>query len=438
MHYPSRNALLYLFLAVFGLASTIVGWQDLMESRRPWYSGFFSSTPTAKFSLGPFRFQFVLNEEGDRDDTEAGGTLTISQFGREEVLRPSPGDSFRVNDASASVIAIRPYVGLWPDPQGVPMAGISIRRNGVWTENIALQSAERLTVQNGLAIRFLWCADEAEARRRADEGRPGIESARWGIRDTTRTHWSNSFTPGTGVEIDDGTVVTFIGLFEDIDGGASGIEVEIRNRDSVNRRRILPSADDPLVIFDFPASNREILLLYAWSEDHVLLSYLPHGGDSVRADLPVGGEWESGGEALAIRLEQISHAALQVSHADSGLSEALLQIAGLRVRVREGQAVRVGDALLRYSRDAAENSAQYHMTYTSSGGDERHFALSADHPFRFSTPDGAFALHHRDVHPGVGLRIWPEHRFVPYRLWIGIIVLGFAIIMLVRLENQSR
>ena len=192
MHYPSRNALLYLFVGVFGLASTVVGWQDLMESRKPWYSGFQSSTPTAKFSLRSFQFQFVLNEVADSDDTESSATLTISQFGQEEVLSPSPGDSFRIGDSSASVVAIRPYVGLWPDPKGVPMAGISIRRNGVWTENIALQSTERLAVQNAFAMRFLWCADEAEARRRADEGRPGIETARWGVRDTTRAHWSIS------------------------------------------------------------------------------------------------------------------------------------------------------------------------------------------------------------------------------------------------------
>lgn len=438
MHYPSRDALIYTFIALFGLASTYAGLQDLMESRLSWQRGFSTATRSVEFSRGSDRFQIILDDIEQSKDAPASGTLEISQYGEDEYIDLSPGASFRLNDASGTVVAIRSYTGLWPDPQGIPMVGISIRRNGSWIENIALQSDEGLSVQSGLAVRFLWCADDGEARRRAAEGRPGIESARWGVRDSTRTHWSNSFLPGTGVELADGSTVKILGLLEDARGDPTAIEVEIRQADAVVRRRIATDADDPLIVFEYPALKAEVVLLHAWSEDKALLTYLPYGAESDQALLSIGQEWEGGGEGIAIRLEQISRAALKISPSQSGLFEAVLQIGSSRVRVREGQAVRVGDALLRYTHNASEPLEWYNMTLKSSAGDETRFILTPGNPFLFSTPNGNYSLHHRDVHPGIAIRLRSEDHSVPHRLFIGLFVLGLVTVTVARRRNATR
>lgn len=452
MRYPSVKIFIYSLLFIAGIVTVAAGLRDLTVSSEPWpgdfaiepatdgaerspmpatatfagrpYSGIASLGTLLGFAAGSFRI--TLDETQLQDAASPTGTLKISLDGEDTEVELSPGTVFAVGDNTAAALALRPYVGLWPDPMGTPMLSVSIRLRDLWIEHVFLQSKQWLHFEDGLTIRFLWCDNEEEARRHIAAGRPGIESARWGVHDEGRTHWFSSFAPGAGVELADGRIVTLLALDEAPGNADAAIEVEISELTATTRRRIPANTDDPLVVFEYPSFNADLLLLYAWEDAKALADYLPQDADSVYAQLTPGEEWipEAGG--IAVRLEQVSRAAVPVESGQSTIFEALLQIASSRVRVRQGEAVRVGDALLRFSPKKPPPSAHYRMTLTSPSDNQTHFILTPDNPFSFSSAYGKFSLTHDDLRPGEGLTLRPQGLIISLRLQIGVLILVLA------------
>ncbi len=453
MRYIPNTRLLYV-LFFFGFVLTFVGLRDLAIARRPWQSDFvfepansqqLVTVATAHFAGRPYSglarlvsgrpfetagIRLSVSDTPPRADDLFIDTLKISQYGEDEYLRLSPGAEIPLNGSIATVVALRPFVGLWPDPQGVPMASVSIRQRDSWAENLMLRSNQWLNLEGGLPIRFLWCADEEEARRLLARGRPGIETARWGVRDEGRTHWFHSFNPGAGVELADGRVVTL----RDLDSAEASIRVDLRDRIGASSRQIQANTDDPLIIFEHPSLNSDLLLLYAWDDAEVLAAYLSRAGDSKNDVIASGREWEPGVGELAIRLEQVSRAAVAVEAGQNSIYEAVLELASSRVRVRQGEAVRLGDALLRYTRVPKESATVYSITLTGASGGESSFLLEPDRPYSFSTVYGTFSLHHEDLDLGTGVTLRPMGFVIPLRLEFGIacIVLATAGLALIR------
>ena len=452
MRYPSVKILLYSLLSIVGIVTVAAGLRDLTISSEAWpgdfaigpasndaerspmqatatfagrpYSGIATLRSLLAFPTGSFRI--TLDETQLQDPAPPTGTLKISQYGEDTEIEISPGTIFFLNGTTVTALALRPYVGLWPDPKGSPMASVSIRLRDLWIENLFLQSNQWLHFKGGIAIRFLWCGNEEEARRHIAAGRPGIESARWGVHDEGRTHWFSSFVPGAGVELADGRIVTLRSLDETPGNADAAIEVEISELTGPTRRRIPANTDDPLVVFEYPSFNGDLLLLYAWDDAKALAAYLPRDANSVYAQMAPGEEWVPEVGGIAIRLEQVSRAAVPVEAGQSTIFEALLQVASSRVRVRQGEAVRVGDALLRFSPKVQLPSAHYHLTLTSPSDNQTHFVLTPDKPFSFSTAYGRFSLTHDDLHPGRGLTLRPEGIVIPLRLQIGVLILVLA------------
>ncbi len=452
MRYPSVKIFVYSFLFVVGIVTMAVGLGDLRVSSGLWLRDFafepatggaegYPVPATATFAGRPYSgmawfrtlfasasgsFGITLDETQLEDAAPLTGTLKISEYGEDREVELSPGTVFVVGGNTVTVLALRPYAGLWPDPMGAPMAGVSVRLRDLWIENLLLQSKQWLHFEDGPAIRFLWCDNEEEAGRHIAAGRPGIESARWGVHDEGRTHWFSSFAPGAGVELADGRIVTLVGLDEGPSDAVAAIDVEISELSGTTRRRIPANTDDPLAVFVYPALNADLLLLYAWEEAKALAAYLPQDADSAYAQLVPGEEWTPEIGGIAVRLEQVSRAAVAVESGQSTIFEALLQVASSRVRVRQGEAVRVGDALLRFSLKTRPPSAHYGMTLTNPSGKQTHFVLTPDRPFSFSTAYGRFSLTHDDVRPGRGLTLRPEGVMVPVRLQIGVLILVLA------------
>ncbi len=435
-----------------------IGLRDLTIVRNSWHSDFVVepedsktslTTVTARFGGRPYSGiarivrGFPFKDSGFRlsvDDTSQHGgtrfvdTLSISQYGEEEHFPLSVGADIQVKGSIATVAALRPFVGLWPDAQGVPMASVSVRHRDSWTDDILLRSDQWLLVEGGIAIRFLWCKTEEEARRLAEGGRPGIETARWGVRDEGRTHWFHSFNPGAGVELADGRVITLRGL----DSAETAIEVDILDRNELSSRRIQANADDPLIVFEHPSSMRDMLLLYAWDDAEVLATYFPQTGDSTREAIANGREWKPGAGDFAIRLEQVSRAAVAVEAGQDTIFEAVLDFSSSRVRVRQGEAVRMGDALLRYTRVPKEMTGSYHMTLVDARGRESQFVLEPGKPYTFSTTFGTFSLQHEDLELDTGVTLRPKGYMIPLRLEIGIAFVALAMAGLVFMRRAAR
>ncbi len=447
MRYRPVKALVCALFFVVGIVVTAAGLRDLKVSSGRWLRDFAIEpaidgaerppTPaTATFSGRPYcgiawlrtlpafgsgSFRVTLDEIRFEDAGTPTGTLTISQYGEDTEIALSPGRTFSLDGTTVTALALRLYVGLWPDPTGVPMAGVSVRLRDLWIENLLVQSKQWLRLEDGPAVRFLWCGNEEEARRHVAAGRPGIESARWGVHDGGRTHWFGSFVPGAGVELSDGTIVTLVALDE------AAIELDVSGPAGATRRRIQANTDDPLAVLEYPAFNADLLLLYAWEDGGALAAYLPKDGDSAHVQLAAGEEWAPEAGGIAVRLEQVSRAAVPVEAGQSAIFEALLQVGSSRVRVRQGEAVRVGDALLRFNIQEGPLFAHYGMTLASSSGNQIRFALTPDTPFSFSTAYGSFSLKHEDVHPGSGLTLRPEGVMLPVRLQIGALILAVAV-----------
>lgn len=456
MRYFFDKRLLCVLFMFAGFALCAVGLRDLAIAHRSWHSDFETSdsqksvtVATARFVDRPYSgfariargrpfdatgFRLIVNDTLQQAGNPFVDTLKISQYGEDEYLRLSVGAEVQVNDSVATVVALRPFVGLWPDAQGVPMASVSVRHRDSWTDDILLRSDQWLLVEGGIAIRFLWCKTEEEARRLAEGGRPGIETARWGVRDEGRTHWFHSFIPGAGVELADGRVVTLRGL----DSAEAAIEVGIFDRNEVSSRRIQANADDPLIVFEHPSSMRDMLLLYAWDDAEVLATYFPQAGDSSREAIANGREWKPGVGDFAIRLEQVSRAAVAVEAGQDTIFEAVLDFYSSRVRVRQGEAVRMGDALLRYTRVPKEKTGSYHMTLVDARGRESQFALELGKPYTFSTAFGTFSLQHEDLDLDTGVTLRPKGYMIPLRLEIGIAFVALALAGLVFMRRAAR
>ncbi len=463
-YFPNKRLLCVLFF-LGGLVLSAAGLRDVTIARQPWQSDFVfgpadsqQSVPfaTARFAGRPHSglsrlargfssesggFRLSVSDTPRQAEYEAGrsgglsvDTLKISQYGEDEYVQMSPGTEILVNDSIVKVVALRPYVGLWPDPQGVPMACVSVRKGGSWGEDVMLRSNQWLNLEGALTIRFLWCENEEEARRLVARGRPGIETARWGVRDEGRTHWFRSFNPGTGVELADGRIVTLRGL----DTADGAIDVDIRDENDSASRRILANADDPLVVFEHPSLNPDLLLLYAWDDAEILAAYLSGAGDSRHEVISSGRVWKPGVGEFAVRLEQVSRAAVPVEDGQDTIFEAVLEFASSRVRVRQGEAVRMGDALLRYTRAPKESAAVYRVTLVDAGGEESRFLLEPDRPYTFSTAYGTFSLSREDLDLGTGVTLRPVGFIIPLWLLIGIVCMVFATAGLALVRRTAR
>ena len=446
MRYILNQRLLCVLFFLIGLVLSVVGLRDLTIARKPWQSAFVFGPAdsqqsvtfaTAHFVGRPYSglarlvrgfssetggFRLAVSDTPGQADDLFVDTLKISQYGEDEYVRLSPGIEIRLNDSVAKVVALRPYVGLWPDPQGLPMASVSIRVRGSWAEDVMLRSNQWLNLDGALTIRFLWCENEEEARRLVARGRPGIETARWGVRDEGRTHWFHSFNPGAGVELADGRIVTLRGL----DSAEVAIDVEVRDENNAASRRIQANVDDPLVVFEHPSLDPDLLLLYAWDDAEILAAYLSRAGDSNHEAISSGREWKPGVGEFAVRLEQVSRAAVPVEAGQETIFEAVLELGSSRLRVRQGEAVRVGDALLRYTRVPKESAAVFRVTLVGAGGGESRFLVERDRPYTFSTVYGRFSLSREDLDLGTGVTLRPVGFIIPLRLGIGIVCMVLA------------
>ena len=256
------------------------------------------------------------------------------------------------------------------------MAAIALRRpDDPWTGDVFLVTDTWRRVEPSIGIRFRWFESGPSAREDLEGGLPALESARWGAVDGSAINWFASFEPGTAATLADGTRVTLVQVDEHHRShGGEGPAVAVRVEGGAEPRTVWVPANardpDALVRFDYCARLETVLLLDAWAEGAALVAAYQNGtacGGRVLAD---GETWRPEGFPYELRLDAVLEAAVPVRREDSPLYEAVLRNGNRELRCRQGEAVRLGDALVEYVRVAPPPVVRYVLFAVPAGEDQ--------------------------------------------------------------------
>lgn len=308
-------------------------------------------------ALHPPRAVIAITSNGDTREWPAEAGVTI-ETGAGHFVR---------------LLETRPWSGLVRTPHGNPMAMIDV---GVpdkgWVAGLFVSTEEWLYVQGGIGVRLRWFYSEPEARAALPTVVPGIESARWGVREGQRVHWFQSFAPGTGITLDDGAEVTLIATQEDAAGHVERIEVEITRGGSAKRHIVPARAEFSTegLRFENPVLLPFQAHLHAWKDGEVIALAIYNGKLGEPAIVKEGETWRPGSAgSIQLRLDQLMGRAVPLAVEDSEISEALLEIDGGVRNVREGEESALGDAILKYRRIPQAPDARHTLSAIYPGGD---------------------------------------------------------------------
>lgn len=353
--------------------------------------------------------------------------LRISGPGEERLVDLRPGAVVEVEGGSYRIASVRTWQGVLPIERGVPAASVSLFRDGdTIVEDLVIEKGDSAEIAGGPSVELHWHSDAAAARKAAQDGAGDehgetLGKARWGVADGPRMQWFESFAPGTGVTLNDGTLIQ-LEAYQPAPGkgrdstGAVLVVQSVRDG-NVKRFRIVGASNEPPIFVQYPEMGGDRFRLDGFASGHVLVEFT--GGDerSDPAELEAGETWRAPSSDLAIRLEAAEASGAPIVAGDSPYFEAVLDGSDRRVRVRQGEAVRVGDTLLRYVRRADYASAAFRLClYRSRGEAPETFVLYPGSRCSLRLEGETWTLAHRDVRPGEELIL--RRRLVDFR-WIG-------------------
>ena len=293
-----------------------------------------------------------------------------------------PGTEIALADASLHVAEIRKWAGLVRIPNGRTMAILAFRfKDEPWMENVVISGETWAKVGEDIGAYLTWHESEAEARATLDAGLGLASVARWGVVEGDNVHWFDSFVPGTGIELKDGTEVVLMARKDDQDFNGElspAIRVHVAEKDRARTNWIRANDQDPdgLVRFDCYSTLKAVFFVAAWRDGAALI--YPHYNEFPCGDrvLSEGEVWKPGGMPYAVRLDQVMESAAAVSADESPVREAVLQTSDDVVRVREGQAVQWNDVRLTFTHEAPPPPVRYELGITWSGEPEELFTLA--------------------------------------------------------------
>ncbi len=357
--------------------------------------------PTAEFAVraaDPLRIQLL------GISPHAGSTLhdrlEVSIDSTKNVHDLTLGSEFPVGEETFRVADVRTWQGLLPVPGGAAMASVSIlQQDAAPLENVLLRAGQRLDIKSELSIELRACDGRADALAQIAALDRESARGRWGIADATGVIWFESFTPGAGARLLDGSLVTL----ESFSPDGPVLIVRKRTADGDELLRLDGPSNEPPLLLEFGGGDLNRVTLFVADDGNVVLS--SPRADTGPVDLAVGQSWEVAGAGYRLRLEQALLSAAPVQAADSPFFEAVLESPGSRVRVRQGEAVRVGDALLRYLREPGNRTAVFQLRVFVPGTEVEDVALAPGSAHEFAWAGGVWRISHANVEPGTGITI---------------------------------
>ncbi len=281
--------------------------------------------------------------------------LTISLDGKETRRAVTAGQTVKIDGKPFRVEAIRAWSGIVRTPQGEPMVVLSLLRGGEpWIDD-AMIGADAWLSQENTGVVLRWHETEGAAEKAANRKSVGTsDSARWGVRDTNRIHWFNTFAPGTGAETDDGTFVSIYGMQRGANPADTTLDLFVRKGQETRRELVKPHTAGPesLILFEDPAALASVLVIHGWRDDAAIATWYRRNKRVSSSRLVPGVAWLGEGASASVRLEQIFGSAASVTAENSTVDEIVLAGEQRRFRVREGEVVRIGDARVRFMHSA--------------------------------------------------------------------------------------
>jgi hypothetical protein len=360
--------------------------------------------------------------------------LLLEVAGEEQVSPSRVGEVLSIDGADYRIDAVRPWSGVMPDPQGLPMMSISVAsEEGSWVENQPLTLGGNLLVGDTQITLHQLNPNQTLAERLsellADPAR-----GRWGIYDGDQTIWFDGFAPGSGAEHSDGTVFTLIAFTPTLKtnlGLVPAVRVRVKQGDVETDRIVTTRNKDTQIVLEYPDTvyHQVDIGVFGMNAPQVVLRTLE--GRREEGTLAQGVVWRPRTFPLMLRHEQYVSSGVFVQTADSPFMEAVLVGEARRLRVRQGEVLRVGDDSIRYRRVLPEGAIRYtfHLddpAWTSpelKSGEEAELILFGHR--------GLVKYENIDMSRGVDVEILPQFMLNRFLCFIGFAVL---LILCIRLS----
>ena len=331
-------------------------------------------------------FSVTLQEVEFEEGVTTPARLRLVEEGRERYEPVSPEGRVVVGGRDTIMREVRQWGGILPErPEsgGTPLAVLALQpRHGAWTEDIVAQAGDWLPLDDDLVFRFQWSHSEAAAMRAIEEGLPGLESARWGIEEGGAINWFDSFLPGSGLQLADGTAIVLAEVRgKDAPETARDVAIRFRvARDGRVQDVWVPAngtSEDGLIRFEYPTLARFAVLGFSWEPGLMLLQLFENGEQAGRFTVQRGEAVDLDAANRTLRLDQALESAVYLRREDSPLQELVLEGEGLVLRLRQGETVRIEGQMLEFHPELTERIPVYTIKIERQGA-ERSFTLGAD------------------------------------------------------------
>ncbi|MBN2309109.1 MAG: hypothetical protein JXR94_09075 [Candidatus Hydrogenedentes bacterium] len=359
--------------------------------------------PSATYDVAHLPFLVRFDTATILRDAECNDVLELSGPEGADTVPVTPGRTVVIGENRLQVDAVRPWAGLASNPQGLPMAELSLLRGPDGREErVFVHAGAWLRVDERTALLHRRFDSEDALEAALGQGLPGAESARWGVIEDGQVQWIESLLPGCGVELESGlqaTLLEFEPSHEDSEGRTGpAIRVEVAGAGGERVAWFFANAhgDDEPIRFDYPSRLERVFLVYAWQDRQATVAAFRNGAFWGCTTLAAGETWMLEEGALSLRLDDALAAAFPVGSDESGVFEAVLTDAGRQWRFREGETVRLDNTLVRFARTGRPPEVCYGMTLADpDDGALARFSLTPGDGFEFDGWHFAQAPAHR-------------------------------------------
>jgi hypothetical protein len=290
----------------------------------------------------------VLSPASERDVIEvtaASGAVTAADA--------RPGTVLSVETGACAIRSVEPWAGLVREPSGRAMAAFSFQRKGTrdWIQGLFTEAGQWTLLPPEMALRLDWVDSEASAKAGLPPARPAMDAARWSVVEKGRAHWFDTFTPGTGVTLADGTEYVLLAS-DDGTEKPPVITVGIKKAGQTRRVKVTANATELRegLRFEYPGAMPLLVVARAWRDGAVWLESFGPDRAFGPVRLEEGGEWDATPE-LRFRIDQVMRQGLPVGLRGAPVWMAAVDTGdGALLRLREGLAVRHKEGSFRYRR----------------------------------------------------------------------------------------
>ncbi len=345
--------------------------------------------------------------------------LSVSDGADETFHDLVPGTAIPVSGESYRVAGVRTWQGLFATTDGAPMASVTVFKDDtVLAENLVLRPATRFDFDTGFSLEMRTCPGRETALAEFDAAVRQANRGEWGVLHDGQWVFFSGLTPGTGTTFADGTIVSVDSY------SPEGPTLVLRQRtpDGDELIEVNGPSNGPPVYFD-PGEAPHAALMVVCEDGRAIV------GGVGPAELDVAEMWVSPDGHHAIRIEQALVSAVPVEATDSPLFEAVLESDSRRLRVRQGEAIRVGEVLLRYVRAPGNATASIAMRAYLPGRGAIPVDLRPGERFLFAWAGERWSLAHADIDPdgNVTIRREPRGRALPVAASIVVVLSGILL-----------